>query len=171
MATQSSVGKRLAVRSQKAIEVLNSSARTWSMSTPWSAEPTTLACQSWLLSYFLPGSRPPSRRMQVYVTVQRKVFLLVAMDGGIDHQRGQNRVGRVHYSPGGTEAQHDPFIPPVGPPVPPAPGQRRGQGNSIASRCTTISAHWGPRGCNITDIAAGSPPIGVHVGAISPTLL
>ena len=43
MATQSFAGKRSAFRSQKVIEALNSSAWTWSMSVPWSAEPTTVA--------------------------------------------------------------------------------------------------------------------------------
>ena len=165
MATQSSVGKRSAFRSQKAIEVLNSSAWTWSMSIPWSAEPTTLACQSWWLSYFLPGSRAPSRRMQVNVTVQRKVFLLVAMDGGIDHWRRQNRVGRVHYSPGG-EQRHSMTLLSLQLAHPSLQRQGKEEGAGviqIASRCTTISAHWGPRGCNITDIAVGSPRPSVAV--------
>jgi hypothetical protein len=66
-------------------------------------------------------------RMQVSVIVQRKVSFATAMDNGVDHRRGQSRVGHVHYSPWGTEAQHDPFMPLAGLPIPQALGQRRGE--------------------------------------------
>jgi hypothetical protein len=90
MATQFFLGKRPGLRSQNAIDVLNSSADTLSISTPWSAEPTTSAYQSWLLLYSLFGSRPPSIRMQVNETVQRKVFFAAAIDGGV--VTGENEV-------------------------------------------------------------------------------
>jgi hypothetical protein len=85
IAIQSFVGKRSVLCSQKVTDVLNSSAWILLMSIPWSAEPTTSVCQSWLLSYFLLGLWPPSRRIQVNMTVQRKVFLPVAIDSRVGH--------------------------------------------------------------------------------------